>query len=90
MKCHYSSSTTCRTITVVVAARERFTAFGASATQIGKGYLHVSSSVSADRELLLTGYIGEIYGLYSSRVYDITSAPHCQCSAGVWSCSLSD
>lgn len=64
--------------------------FGASATQIGKGYLHVSSTASADRELLLTGYIGEIYGLYSSRVYDVMSTLHCQYSAGIWSCSLSD
>lgn len=89
MKCHYSSSTTCRTVTVV-AALERFTTFGALATQIGKGYLYVSSSASADRELLLIGCLGEIYGLHSSRVHDVTSTPHCQCSAGVWSCSLSD
>lgn len=89
MKRHYSSSTTCRPITVV-AALERFTAFGASAAHIGRGYVHVSSSVSADRELLLTGYVGEIYGLYSSRVYNVTSTPHCQCSAGVWSCNMSD
>lgn len=89
MKCHYSSNTTCRTITVV-AALERFTAFRASATQIGKGYLHVSSLASADKQLLLTGYVGEIYDLYSSRVYHVASTPHCQYSAGVWSCRLSD
>lgn len=73
MKCPYFSSTICRAL-IVMATLGKFTAF--------RGYCHTGwerLSFLFPLLCLLTGNcfsFREVYGLYSSGVYDVTCLPH--------------